>query len=249
MKALFALLLLTTTLFSNEPRVLLFSGSTRKASTNKKLIHEAARIAESEGATVQVIDLGIAPIPYYDGDIESEFGMPQSARELREALMESQVVIISTPNYNASIPGILKNALDWTSRSLEGKFSREAFDGKTFVLFSASTSKSGGKSGCEHLKAIIEKLNGSVFSETLAVGRAHEAFDEEGRLKDPKMEAKLKKILSEAIGKKSIIQERADSARGAHQIGFILKAIQSNFFSNEEGIFLNMADEFGEKGG
>lgn len=199
MKFLAALLLLTATLFSEPPRVLLFSGSTREASLNKKLIAEAARIAKSEGANVQVIDLGKDPIPHYDGDTESQKGMPASAQALREEMLKSQVIIISTPNYNGSISGILKDALDWASRTTDGRPSREAFEGKAFVILSASPSKKGGKPAAEHLKTIVQKVSKTVCSETFSLGNAHKAFDEKGGLKDKKTEQKLRTLIQTAL--------------------------------------------------
>lgn len=199
MKFLTALLLLTTTLFAESPRVLLFSGSTREASLNKKLIAEAARIAQEDGAHVQVIDLGKDPIPHYDGDIESQRGMPPSAKALRDEMLKSQVVIISTPNYNGGISGILKDALDWASRTPEGLPSKEAFQGKTFVILSASPSSKGGKPAAQQLEALVKKMKGIVCGEIFSLGNAHEAFDEKGGLKDKKKEQKLKTLIQSAL--------------------------------------------------
>jgi len=199
MKFLTVLLLLTATLFAEPPHVLLFSGSTRKASLNKKLIAQAARIAQDEGARVQVINLGKDPIPHYDGDIESQRGMPSSAKALRDEMLKSQVVIISTPNYNGGISGVLKNALDWASRNPEGRPSKEAFQGRTFVVLSASPSSKGGKPAADQLKALIEKLKGTVCSEVFSLGNANQAFDEKGGLKDKKKEQILKTLIQTAL--------------------------------------------------
>lgn len=196
LKFLIGCLLFGATAFANQSDVLLFSGSVRKDSFNKKLISEAARIARETGARVQVIE--IKNIPHYDGDVEDK-GMPKEAEQLRSAMLQSQVIIIATPEYNGSISGVLKDALDWTSRAPTGGPSRQAYKGKTFVLLSASPSPSGGNRAVEQLKQIILEVGGSVCEKSFSLSKAHEAFDTKGQLKNPEVKKDLQLLIRQAI--------------------------------------------------
>lgn len=182
-----------------EPKILALAGSTRKGSFNQKLAKEAAEIARKKGATVTYIDLKDYPIPLYDGDLEAERGMPQKAKEIRDMMIASDGIIISTPEYNGSVSGTLKNTIDWLSRAEKGGFSLEAFKGKSFALMSASVSRRGGKAALDHLAYIIEHIEGKVVPTKVAVPDAHEAFDNDGNLKDPALKKSLEKEIQELM--------------------------------------------------
>ncbi len=160
-----------------QMNILVFAGSTREGSYNKKLSKEAAEIARRLGANVTWIDLKDYPMPFYDADVEAK-GMPKNAKKLRDLMVANDMIVIASPEYNASIPAVLKNAIDWASRS-DGNASRSAFKGKKFALLSASPGKGGGARGLVHLKAIIEDVGGVVVSEQVSVPSAHAAFAED----------------------------------------------------------------------
>ena len=193
-KLLFLLVIFSSSLAADN--VLLFSGSTRQDSYNKKLIVEASNSVYELGGTPTIIDLREYPIPFYDGDLESESGMPGPAREIRKQMIDSQVIIIASPEYNHSVSAILKNVIDWTSRKEEGGSSREAYKGKTFLLLSTSTGSGGGKRGLVHLREIINAIGGTVYEKELSVPNAKTAFDGDGLLVD---KSKLNELLSEII--------------------------------------------------
>ena len=113
-----------------EVKVLAFAGSTRKDSYNKKLIQLAAEMARQKGAKVTVIDLNDYSLPFYDADLEAKQGLPAHAKKLRGLMLQNDMIMIASPEYNASIPGILKNAIDWTSRNEKGQFSADPYKGK-----------------------------------------------------------------------------------------------------------------------
>lgn len=182
-----------------ETTVLAFAGSLRDGSYNKLLAKEAAHIASHMGAKVKVIDLKDYPLPFYDQDLESREGMPGKASELRQLLIKSDVVVIASPEYNASVPAVLKNVIDWASRNEEGKSSRDAFKGKKFVLISASPGKLGGSRGLVHLKTIIEDIGGKVVSTQLSLPSAYQAFDEHHHLQDPQWRARLQSAMQQAM--------------------------------------------------
>jgi NAD(P)H-dependent FMN reductase len=117
-----------------QPRILAFSGSARKASLNEQLIQLAARAAREAGAEVTVVDWRKFPLPLYDGDIETERGLPESAVRLKQLFIAHQGLLISAPEYNSSITPLLKNAIDWVSRAVPGEPPLAGYSGKIAKL-------------------------------------------------------------------------------------------------------------------
>lgn len=192
-------LIFTTAALHAEVKILAFAGSTRQDSDNKKLLVEAAKIAQQSGATVTLVDLKNFPMPFYDGDLEKERGMPENAKRFRKLLMENDVIFIASPEYNHSVSPVLKNTLDWASRSEAGTGSREAFEGKKFVLFSASPGKKGGARGLTHLRDILNDVKGNVLPQEFSLGESYNAFNEQNRLKKPETAAALKQFVQTAL--------------------------------------------------
>src|SRR5580692_8132341 len=116
------------------PKILAFAGSTRKESFNKKLVKIAADAAKSAGAQVTYVDLRDLPMPLYDGDLEAEQGIPENAKKLKALMVAHDGFLISAPEYNSSITGVLKNTIDWTSRPSLA----ECYKGKVATLMSTS---------------------------------------------------------------------------------------------------------------
>lgn len=188
-----------TTSLCAEINVLALAGSTRDDSLNKKLIVEAADLASQMGANVIVIDLKDYPIPFCDSDLIDNEGVPANALELRKLMIQSQAILIASPEFNASIPAILKNFLDWVSVDEEGNASRAAYKEKKFGIMSASPGKEGGIKGLDHLRDIIEDVGGTVIPEQVAVPSAYNAFDEEGKLKDPQLISQLQELVQKTM--------------------------------------------------
>lgn len=184
---------------SAELNVLAFAGSARKDSVNHKLVIEAAQLAESMNAKTTIINLKDYPIPLYDGDLEAAQGMPENAKKLRKLMIESDIILIASPEYNASLSALLKNTIDWASRSETAGSSREAFKGKKFVIMSASPGSSGGARGLIHLRTIVEAIGGTVMPKQVVVADAFIAFDEQGHLKNPKLKSELEQLIKETI--------------------------------------------------
>ena len=103
------------------PKILAFAGSTRTESWNKKLIKIAAAGTRAAGAEVTELDLRDIPLPLYDGDLEHEQGLPPNGRKLKDLMLRHDGFLISSPEYNSSISGVLKNAIDWASRPVPGE--------------------------------------------------------------------------------------------------------------------------------
>lgn len=188
-----------STALSAEVNVLAFAGSTREASVNKKLIVEVAYIAREKNANVTLIDLKDYPIPFYDGDLEATEGMPEKAKELRQLIIQNDVIFIASPNYNGSVSAVLKNVLDWASRTEEGQDGRSVLQGKKIAILSASPGAKGGAGGLPHLRSILEKLKGNVMTQQVSIPDAENAFDEQGHLKNPDLDRELNLLIETAL--------------------------------------------------
>lgn len=188
-----------TTSLNAQVKVLALAGSSASGSLNKKLVLEAANMARDMGASVEYVDLKVYPIPIYDADDEQMSGMPENAKRLRNLMVDSNVIIIASPEYNGSLSALLKNVIDWVSRAEDGTPSRSAFKGKKFVIISASPGSLGGARGLVHLRAILSQLGGTVMTDQVVVPEAHNAFDEGGRLKNQTLRSDLKNLVKQSI--------------------------------------------------
>jgi NAD(P)H-dependent FMN reductase len=176
------------------PKILAFAGSTRDQSFNKRLVRIAADGARAAGVETTLIDLRDYPLPIFDEDLEAEQGMPAHAAKLKELFVSHDGLLIASPEYNSSLTAVLKNVIDWVSRSSEGEPPLTAFSGKAAAILSASPGALGGLRGLVHLRAILSNLNVIVLPEQTAVGSAHDQFDSEGNLKDPRQVDKIQGI-------------------------------------------------------
>lgn len=176
------------------PKILAFAGSTRKDSWNKKLIRVGAEGARQAGAEVTLIDLRDFPMPLYDGDLESEQGIPEFGLKFKELLKSHHGFLISSPEYNSSITGVLKNAIDWASRSAPNEPPLAAFSEKFAGLMSASPGALGGLRSLMTVRSILNNIGVHVIPHQVAVPKAHEAFNPDGSLKDAKQAANVEKI-------------------------------------------------------
>lgn len=178
-----------------KPRLLAFAGSLRRDSWNKKLVKIAARGARAAGADVTEIDLKDYPLPIYDGDLESADGLPANAKKLKELFVAHQGLILSCPEYNSSITAVLKNTIDWVSRpGTPDEPALVAYKGKVVSLMSASPGALGGLRGLVTVCSILGNIGCIVLPDQVAVSKAHEAFDEQGELKDAKQRASIEKL-------------------------------------------------------
>jgi chromate reductase len=177
-----------------KPKILAFAGSTRTDSYNKKLVKISSTGATEAGADVTVIDLLDFPMPIYDGDLEQKGGLPSNARKLKDLMLAHQGFLISSPEYNSSISAVFKNTIDWASRQSEGEIPLACFKNKVAGIMSASPGMLGGLRGLVHVRSILENIGVIVMPDQIAIARAHEAFNEDGTLKDKKQEDPVKKI-------------------------------------------------------
>jgi chromate reductase len=151
--------------------VLVFAASLRKESVNGKLAGLAARLARAAGATVDFASMHEFDVPLYDGDLEASQGIPKGAQEFQRRLLANDAFIVSSPEYNASMPGVIKNLIDWTSR-----FRPQPFDGRDGLLLSASPSMVGGNRGLWVLRMPFEHLGARIYPDMFSLAMAHKAF-------------------------------------------------------------------------
>jgi chromate reductase len=186
------------------PRILAFAGSARAGSFNRKLIRIAVGGARAAGAEVTLLELKDYPLPLYDGDLEAAEGLPPNARKLKEMFLAHEGLLIAAPEYNSSITPLLKNTIDWVSRSAPGEASLACYDGKVAALMSASPGSLGGLRGLMVVRLCLSNIKVLVLPDQVAVATAHEAFAEDGRLKDEKRQAAVERLgatLAQTIAK------------------------------------------------
>jgi NAD(P)H-dependent FMN reductase len=173
-------------------RTLAFAASHRPASFNRQLVTIAASYLQSKGHTLDLIEFGELDMPIFDDDKRERNHIPQPAHEFAERLGAADTLIISSPEYNWSIPASLKNIIDWTS-----SFRPVPFTDKTAFLMCATPSKRGGTMGLSHLKTSLESVDVFVFPKFFTCGEAPDVFDPGNGACDPAAQEKLHLLLDE----------------------------------------------------
>ena len=183
---------------ADTPKILAFAGSTRADSFNKQFVRVAVAAARAAGAEVTHIDLRDLPMPLYDGDLEAKEGLPPNARKFKELLMAHHGLLIAAPEYNSSISGVLKNAIDWASRvASPDEKPLACFTGKVAALMSASPGALGGLRGLVTVRSILGNIGVLVLPQQVALPKAHEAFNADGSLKDAKIQQSVERLSAE----------------------------------------------------
>jgi chromate reductase len=172
-------------------KVVAIAGALRAGSLNKKLLKLATSILEKDGVEVDTVDLKQLAIPFYDGDIETTTGLPASAQELVARIAAADGILIASPEYNFSVPAVLKNAIDWITRAKP-----MPLRGKTAVLLSASPSLVGGNRALWVLRMSLEAVGTHVYPDMFSLSTAHVAFDDAGEIKDEALARFLRSILT-----------------------------------------------------
>jgi chromate reductase, NAD(P)H dehydrogenase (quinone) len=182
------------------PKILVFAGSTRRDSLNRKLARLAADALVKAGAEVTLADLGDYPMPLYDGDLEAAGGLPAPAMAFKELLRAHDGFAIASPEYNGSFPALLKNVIDWASRPEPGERPAAVFRSKTAALLSTSPGPGGGRRGLRHLRELLEMIGVAVVPGEVAIPRGGEAFDGEGRLVRLEDAAAVERLVPGLVG-------------------------------------------------
>jgi chromate reductase, NAD(P)H dehydrogenase (quinone) len=183
-------------------RVLGISGSLRQDSHNTRLLRVAARLLPP-GAELVIYD-GLRTIPPYDADEDVEAG-PAAVADLKAAIAGADAVLVATPEYNASIPGVLKNALDWASRPVRESVLR----GKPTAVVGATTGMFGAVWAQADARRVLATIGARVVDRELPVAYAHEAFAGDDRLADADLEAELGALLAGLVAEASLVAQPA----------------------------------------
>lgn len=166
-----------------RPAILVFAGSIRTGSINEKLAVRAVEAIEQAGGAVTHISLADYPMPIYNGDLEENEGVPETATRLAEKMIASQGIFIVAPEYNGGITPLLKNTIDWVSRPKTTDHRPGPFKGRVFALGAVSNGQFGGYRGLLQLRHSLENALGTLMvPEMISVPAANTAFDESGNL-------------------------------------------------------------------
>ena len=172
---------------TREPvRVLVFSASLRAESLNSRLARLAAATVEANGSEVDLASMAEFDAPSYDGDVQVSDGFPAGAEEFRRRLELADAFVVASPEYNASIPGALKNAIDWVSR-----FRPQPFNELHGLLVSASPSMVGGNRGLWALRIPFEHLGARLYPDMFSLAQAHKVFDTKGRIANEQLQERF----------------------------------------------------------
>src|ERR1700675_3671323 len=167
-------------------KILVIPGSLRTGSLNARLAAVAAYQFAQSGAEAPALSLADFPLPIYDGDLQSKSGVPKNALNLKRMIGAHHGVLIVTPEYNASVPPLVKNTIDWVTRVQDGQEARgQVFRERAFAIAAASESRLGGMRALAALRLILSACHATVIPNQLALSFAAEAYDDMDRLKQP----------------------------------------------------------------
>jgi chromate reductase, NAD(P)H dehydrogenase (quinone) len=167
-------------------KILVIPGSLRTGSHNARLAAAVAHELAQAGAEVTRISLGDFPLPIYDGDLQTKSGVPKHAINLKRMMSAHHGVLIVTPEYNSSVPPLVKNTIDWVSRVQDAHETRgQVFRERVFAIAAASENRLGGTRCLAALRLILSACQAMVIPNQLALAFAGEAYDDMDRLKQP----------------------------------------------------------------
>lgn len=181
-------------------QLLFLAGSTRQESVNKKLAKYAASLAKKENIEANFIDLKDYPMPLYDGDLETESGLPEPATILKKIFIEHDGIFIASPEHNSGYSALLKNMIDWLSRPHEeNEKPLIAFSSKVAAISAASPGGLGGMRGLVPLRMLLGNIGMTVTPSQAAISGAMEAFDDDGGLINEQHAKMVKNVVHQLI--------------------------------------------------
>ncbi len=175
-------------------KLLMLAASLRKDSFNKKLIHIAKNLANELNSTTTVVEFNDFICPLYNGDDETSTGYPEPIKKFEALIKEHDALVISSPEYNFTTPGTLKNFIDWLSR-----LNPTPLKNLPILLMSASPSMVGGNRGLWNTRIPLEYCNAFVYPSMFSLAAAHTAFDDQDQLKDATLHGRLKQNIADFI--------------------------------------------------
>ena len=192
-------------------RILVFAGSIRTRAYSGKTADVAMKELAEQGAEVTRISLGDYPLPIMDQDLEKEKGVPENAYKLGRLIAAHDGMLICSPEYNASVPPLLKNAIDWVSRiRKDGGRPFKPFEGKVAGLCSSSDGAFAGARGLYHLRAVLMHCQVEIITPQCSIARASGAFDEDGELKEEHSKKSMATVCRTLIERANMLSTRID---------------------------------------
>ncbi len=184
-----------------SPKIVVFAGSIRSGAYSGQTADAAMKMLAVLGSEVTRISLADYPLPIMNEDLEDEEGIPENAMKLARLISTHDGLLIVTPEYNASIPPLLKNTLDWLSRISTDKDGRKLkpFEGKIAALCSSSPGAMGGMRAINHLRPVCMNIGLEVITPQCSVMNAKAAFDENGELKNERTRSLMEKTCSRLL--------------------------------------------------
>ncbi|MEQ9246447.1 MAG: NADPH-dependent FMN reductase [Nitratireductor sp.] len=191
------------------PKILVFAGSIRTGAFSGQTADAAMKELAQQGAEVTRISLADYPLPIMDQDLEKEKGIPENAYRLGRLIAAHDGVLIASPEYNASIPPLLKNTIDWVSRiSKDGGKPLRPWAGKSIGLCSSSDGNFAGIRGLYHLRAVLMNCKADIITQQCSVARAQDAFDENGDFRDDRTRGMMEAVCSSLIERARLTSTR-----------------------------------------
>jgi chromate reductase len=194
-----------------NPKILVFAGSIRTGAYSGKTADAATKELALQGAEVTRISLADYPLPIMDQDLEVEKGVPENAFKLARLIAAHDGLLIASPEYNSSIPPLLKNTIDWVSRiHKDGGRPFKPYAGKIAALCSSSDGNFAGARGLYHLRSVLMNCGVEIITPQCSVPRAQDAFDEDGQFKDEHLRRRMETVVRTLIERAKMMSLRAD---------------------------------------
>lgn len=185
-------------------KFMMMAASLRKDSCNKKLIHLTAQLMRDLQHTVDLTDFSDFDMPLYNADVNAAIGLPEGALKFIKHMNDADGLIISSPEYNFSMPGTLKNLIDWVSRQKPMPWTKQSI-----LLLSASPSLVGGNRGLWNTRIPLECCGSHVYPDMFSLASAYTAFNAEGQLNDSVLQGRLKTLLASFVETTGLLKNGA----------------------------------------
>jgi chromate reductase len=195
-----------------NPKILVFAGSIRTGAYSGRTADAAQRELALQGAEVTRISLADYPLPIMDQDLEKEHGVPENAMKLARHIAAHDGMLIASPEYNSSIPPLLKNTIDWVSRiHKDGSRPFKPYNGKVAGLCSSSDGNFAGIRGLYHLRSVLMNCQVEVITPQCSVPRAQDAFDENGDFHEERTRKAMENVVRTLIDRARLLSTRSEA--------------------------------------